>query len=244
MKINLKHFENVLRKATINFSIETVQLKFGELIKSNLKSNDGNCISILSLPNDVLDIKNEEFIFNFTEPNQNVLPYVQLFDAEEVDIALDVNFMKLILGRQISKLSFCSDTVVKLLGVDRVKENVDWFFEMEINNEFMNQFDKIKKIGSRFGKVYLIIDDKRVYMETADKTNPYSNGLKFELANIDRQDLMLSFSYKDIVNLMGIIDISKNFKAKFQYMEDQSLGMMYVFAGDDSEKYCLLSQEA
>lgn len=243
MKINLKSFENVLRKATINFSIETVQLKFRENIKSNLKSNEGNCISILNLPNDVLDIKNEEFVFNFTEPNQNVLPYVQSFDAEEVDIALDSNFMKLYLGRQIIKLSFCSDTVVKLLGVDRVKEDVDWFFEMEINDEFMKQFDKIKKLGARFGKIYLYIEDKHVYLETADRTNPYSNGLKFELATTERNNLVLSFAYKDMVNLMSIIETTKNFKAKFQYMEEQSLGMMYVFAEDLSEKYCLLSQE-
>jgi hypothetical protein len=243
MKINLKNFENVLRKATINFSIETVQLKFGEFIKSNLKSNEGNCISILNLPNNVLDIKNEEFVFNFTEPNQNVLPYVQSFDSDEVDISMDSNFMKLILGRQIIKLGFCSDTVVKLLGVDRVKEDVDWFFEMEINDEFMNQFEKIKKIGARFGKIYLYIDGKHVYMETADRTNPYSNGLKFELATTERADLVLSFSYKDLVNLMSVIDITKNFKAKFQYMEEQTLGMMYVFSADYSEKYCILSQE-
>jgi hypothetical protein len=243
MKLNLKKFESVLRKATINFSIETVQLKFGEKIKANLKSNEGNCISILNIPNDVLDIKDEEFVFNFAEPNQNVLPYVQLFDSDEVDVVIDTNFMKLILGVQISKLCFCSDTTVKLLGVDRVKEDVDWFFELKIDDVFMNKFEKIGKIGARFGKIYFFIEDHLVYIETADKTNPYSNGLKFELASTERPNLVLSFAYKDMVNLMSIIDITKNFKAKFQYMEEQTLGMMYVFSEDGSEKYCILSQE-
>lgn len=242
MKINLTNFEELLRKATINFSIETLQLRFGEKIETNMLSADGNCISILKIPNNVLDT-NDELTFNFSDPSNNVMPYIGLFDNEDIDISITDSFMKLADGSQISKISFCSDTVVKLMGTNSVKEDVEWFFETGINEDFMAKFSKIQQIGARFSKVYLDVNDGRVFLETADKTNPYSNGLKFQLADTEDANLTLCFTFKDMVNLMKIIDLDKEFIAKFTYDKDQELGMIYVFSNDETEKYCLLSRE-
>ena len=219
MKINLTNLEDVLKKATLNFSIETLQLRCGDTIESDMRSNDGNSISLLKLPNDILDT-NEELSFNFSDVAQNVMPFIQLFDNEEIDIDIyegsaGAGYMVLKDGRQKSRISFCYPTVPKRLGTPDVKQDVDWFFEIDVDEEFMKRFDKIKKIGARFGKVYLDVKDKKVFLETADKDNQHSNGLKFHLDDIDRDDLSLCFSFKDMVNLMNVIDIEKKFKAKF-----------------------------
>ncbi len=244
MKINLKEFETVLKKATLNFSIETLQLRFSEKIEADMRSNDGNSISLLAIPNNVLDT-HEELSFNFADVAQNVMPFVQLFDNEEIDLDLyegsaGAGYMVMIDGNQRSRVSFCFPTVPKRLGTPDVKQDVDWFFEMNIDEEFMKKFEKIKKIGARFGKVYLNVIEKKVVMETADKSNAHSNGLRFDLDDIDKDDLSICFSYKDMVNLMNVLTLEKNFKAKFTYSEEQELGMVYVYAEDMTEKYSLL----
>jgi len=244
MKINLENFQNLLKKATLNFSIETLQLRFSDKIETDMRSNDGNSISLLSVPNDVLDTE-EELSFNFNDVAQNVMPFIQLFDSNEIDLDLydgsaGAGYMVLIDGSQKSRISFCFPTVPKRLGTPDVKQDVDWFFEFEIDEDFMKKFEKIKKIGARFGKVYLNVVEKKVILETADKSNAHSNGLRFELADIEKDDLSICFSYKDMVNLMNVLDISKGFKAKFTYSEEQELGMTYVYAADMTEKYSLL----
>lgn len=245
MKINLVNFEKVLKKATVNFSIETLQLRFSDVIKSDMRSNDGNTISLLNVENNIFD-SNEELEFNFADVSQSVLPFIQLFDNEEIDIDLydgsaGVGYMILKDGRQKSRISFCYPKIPKRLGTDDVKQDVDWFFEFSIDEEFMGKFDKIKKIGARFGKVYLDVKDKEVFLETADKDNQHSNGLKFLLDEIDIDDLSLCFSYKDMVNLMNVLNIEMKFKAKFTYDLENELGMIYVYSEDLKEKYCLLS---
>jgi hypothetical protein len=245
MKINLVNLENVLKKATLNFSIETLQLRLSDTLQADMRSNDGNSIALLNIPNDVLDT-DEEITFNFTVVSQNVMPFIGLFDNDEIDVDLyegsaGAGHMILIDGRQKSRISFCYPTVPKRLGTDDVKQDVDWFFEFDVDEEFMGKFEKIKKIGARFGNVILEIKENQVFLETADKSNQHSNSLKFHLDDIEKEDLSLCFSYKDMVNLMNVLDIEKKFKAKFTYDVDNELGMIYVYADDNSEKYCLLS---
>jgi len=244
MKINLENFQTLLKKATLNFSIETLQLRFSDKIESDMRSNDGNSISLLSVPNDVLDT-NEELSFNFSDVAQNVVPYIPLFDKTEIDLDLydgsqGAGYMLLVDGSQKSRVSFCFPTVPKRLGTPDVKQDVDWFFEFAIDDDFMSKFDKIKKIGARFGKVYLDVKDGKVFFETMDKSNQHSNGLQYELAEIEKNDLSICFSYKDMVNLMNVLTVEKDFKAKFTYSEEQELGMTYVYAADMTEKYSLL----
>lgn len=243
MRINVDNFKELIKKATVNFSIETVQLRFGGgKIQTNMLSSDGNTISLLDVPNDVLDVI-DEVDFNFSDPSQGVIPYLNLFDNENVTVRLYENRLTLVDGQQRSNIGFCSPLVVNLLGVDAIKEDVDWFFTMDVDDEFGDIFKKIRKIGARFGKVYFEVKDKVMSIETSDKTNQYSNGLRFKLNECEKRDLILSFDYKSMVNLMNVIGERENFKFKLTYKEDQELGMLYAQLADGSEKYCLLSKE-
>lgn len=243
MKINIENFKEIITKATLNFSIETLQLRFSDRIQSDMISGNGTSISILNVINNVLDT-NEELVFNFGDPSNNVIPFIALFDSNEVDLSLTDLFMKFRDGDQINRIGFCSDAAVKRLGTDDVK-NVDWFFDMKIDKDLIEKFDKIKKIGSRFGKVYIDINSKRLFLETADKTNRYSNGVKFKLADIDVPDRSLAYVYNDMVNFMHCIemDIDKNFTLKISYDEEQKLGCIYAYSDDGNEKYSLISRE-
>lgn len=243
MRINIKNFKNVITKATLNFGIETLQLRFSDRIESDMLNGNGTSISILNVQNNVLDT-NEELVFNFSDPSNNVIPFITLFDSEQVDLSLTDLFMKFIDGGQITKVGFCSDAAVKRLGSTDV-QNVDWFYEMPIDLDLIKKFDKIKKIGSRFGKVYFAVSENKLYLETADKTNRYSNGVKFKLADIEMPDMSLAYVYTDMVNFFHCIEMNldKHFTLKIAYQEDQELGCVYAFSENNEEKYALISRE-
>lgn len=243
MRINIQNFKDVVTKATLNFSIETLQLRFGDRIQSDMINGNGTSISILDIENNVLDTT-EELVFNFGDPSNNLIPFIALFDTDEVELSLTDLFMKFRDGQQITKVGFCSDAAVKRLGTDDVKD-VDWFYDMAIDQTLIDQFEKIKKIGSRFGKVYFTVDQNRLFLETADKTNRYSNGVKFKLADIEMPDLSLAYVYNDMVNFFHCIEmnIEKGFTLKVSYDREQGLGCVYAFSEQSNEKYALISRE-
>ena len=234
----------MLKKATINFSINNVNVKFenGKIISRMISSDDGS-IAILNIDNDVIDT-NDEIEFNFSEPSSNIVPFLNLFDSEEVVTEIYENRIVLKDGRQKTTLNFCSPTIISKFGADSIRSDVEWFNEQEINENFMESFKKIKKIGTRFQKIYFEVKENEFFIETSDKLNEFSNGLRFGLGEIKHDDLTLSFDYKDVVNVMTVIDENyENFTIKFAYREEQDLGIMFVKSIDDSEQYCLFSRE-
>lgn len=245
MQLNIKNFKNVVTKGTMNFGIETLQLRFGDSkITSNMLSRTGTSIAILGVENNVIDI-DEEMVWNFSEPATDVIPFVNLIDSENVELELTDMFMKIKDGERSIKIAFCSENAVRRLGTDDV-QNTDWFFTMPIDSEFIQNFEKIKKIGSRFGKVYFVVQDNKLYIETSDKTNMYSNGYKVKLADLEMQNISLAYVYTDVVNLFHCIemDLEKNFTLKIEYKEEQGLGCIYALSENGEEKYSLISRDS
>lgn len=245
MRINVDNFENVLRKATMNLSINSVQLKIDkEKVRSKMISEDRSNIIILDVENDIIPEMGEEVDFNFSEPAQQLVPFLKLIDIEEAEISLHNEKIVIKNGRQRSNIHFCSPTVVSVFGSDA--RDVDYFLEMDINEEFTEAFAKIKKIGNRFGKIYFNVEDGKFSIETSDKTNRFSNGLKFDISEISRDtsNLTICFDFKNMTNLMAIINGNiENFKFHFAYIEEQELGMLFAESNDGSEKYYLMSRE-
>lgn len=206
-------------------------------------SSDGNSISILNVDNNVIDT-NDEVDYNFSEPLVNVVPFLNLFDSEEVDTDFYENRIVLKDGKQKSTLNFCSPTIITKFDKEKVGDNVEWFYEKEIDEDFMKYFGKIKKVGTRFQKVYFEVKDNEMFIETSDKTNEFSNGIRFNINNVKYKDLVLSFDYKDVVNVMKVIENNyENFLIKFAYKEEQDLGALFINSSDNSEQYCLFSRE-
>lgn len=243
MKINIENFRNVITKATLNFGIETLQLRFSDRIKCDSINQNGTSISILDVENNVLDTI-EQLTFNFSDLSNNVIPYINLLKKTEPELRLTDLFMKFLDENHSYKIGFVSDSAIRRLGTDDVKD-VDWFFETKIDEQMIKNFEPIKKIGSRFGKVYIDLDNKRLFINTTDKTNRYSNDVKFKIANLDMQDLSLAYTYTDMVNFFHCIEmnIEKNFIMKISFDEEQGLGCIYAHSESGDEKYALISRD-
>jgi len=247
MIINVNKFEDVIRKATLDFTLETVQLNFDkDKVTAKIFNSSEDAIVFLNVENDIMPItsKHDEVQFNFIDPHNTIKPYLSLIDSEQADVEIKKEKIILKSDNQRSNIFFCSPIVVKVFNREDVKPGIEYFTELAIDDNFVNGFNKIKKIGSRFGKIYITIKDNTIYMETMDKTNRSSNGFSFNMGNIEMPDLSMCFNYKNIINLMNVLAITgiDDFHINLAYLEAQRLGMMYVTNTDNSEKYYLMSK--
>ena len=244
MNINVVNFKDVLKKATLNFSIPSVQLKFdGGKISSNMISENRNAIISIEVENDVMGGDGVEF--NFASPSQNLIPFLNLIDEEDADITIRDEKIVLKHGSQKANIHFCSPTVVGVFGGRTAREDTEYFVTMAINEAFIENFNKIKKIGSRFGKVYITFESGQLFIETTDKTNRFSNSLRFKLMDIATpyDDFTICFDYGNFSNLMSIVGNREVFKLSVAYVEEQEAGMLYISTEDNSENYYLMSME-
>lgn len=243
-KMNVNFFKEILKKATLNFSINTVHLNISkDKVVSRMINSDKNIIILIDTENKIIEDLEEDrvFDFNFSEPQQQLIPFLNIIDSEEAII--DITTEKIVIkdGQLNTKIFFCSPTIVNTFGTQDARD-IDSFLEMDLDENFYNSYLKIKKVGTKFGKVYFTVKDKGFYIETVDKSNTFSNGASFLLENdINEDDLTMLFNFKNFVNLMTIIDV--NFKFKFAYLKEQEMGMLSVVSSDNTEKYYLMSQE-
>lgn len=240
MNVNITNLKDVLKKATLNFSIGSVQLMFEDgKIKSSLISEDRNAIVKINVDNDVFGVDDIEF--NFSDPSQNLIPYLNLIEGEEADIEIRTEKIILRDGRQKTDVHFCSPTIVSIFGSDATREGTSYFTAMDIDEQFIEMFKKIKKVGSRFGKIYFTVDNNKLFIETTDKTNRFSNSLKFELMDVEYNDMTVCFDYMNFSHLMSIVGNSEDFKLSIAYVEEQEMGMLH--ASTEDEDYYLMSRE-
>lgn len=246
MKVNVENFKSVIRKATLDLSIDSVQLDFTKdrvVSKMITQHNDG--IVLLDIPNDViLDMTdNDEFQFNFSEPNQSIMPFLNLIDEEEANIRVHQEKITLSVGRQRSNIFFCSPRVVSVFSAGAPLESVEYFLEMPVDDYFIEVFKKIKKVGTRFGRVYFNVEDSMLSIESTDKRSSVSNTLKFDLIEAEFDNMTICFDFSNFSKLMSIVSNDyENFVFKISYMKERELGMVFMRKTDDSENYFLMSK--
>lgn len=242
MNINVNNLQEVIKKATLNYVIPSVQLKVdGRNIVSKMRSQNNTVVICLKLPNDVITDVPDEVEFNFDEPNVKVKPYLALIDAETVGGELSDDKITLKDGRHKTNLHFCMSTFVTTFTGD--EPNTPSFYELELNADVAAYFDKIRKVAGKFEKVYFTIRDNKFIVETTDRTNRFANGISFELDTIEHANLDICFEFKNFNAVLQCLgeDMSE-FKAKFTWIESQEAGMVLLEKNDGSEKYYLLSK--
>jgi len=241
MLMNVEQFKNFVNKATLNYYIDSVQLNYDpdkDVIWSKMISASSEAATILSIPNNIFSDIKEDIQLNFCNPKTELKPFIELIDDEEVMLKLHKN--KVVVNNNL-KLHFDDPSVISVFNSDGPLDDIEYFTEITINNNFINNFKKIKKIGNRFGKVYFTVSDNVLYIETMDKNNSFSNGISFEIGNVDYKDLSMCFNYNILVNLFNVLgDEYNEFTLKLAYIEEKEGGMIYVCRGDQ-ERYFLMS---
>jgi hypothetical protein len=240
MNINVNNLQSVIKKATLNYVIPSVHLNVstGQII-SKMRSQSRTVVISLNLPNDVITDLPDSVDFNFDEPNVNVKPYLNLIDNDICQLDVGDAGLKLKDGRHKTNLFFCMpSTVTTFTGQEPETPS---FFELTLTDEIKGQFDKIRKIAGKFEVVYFSVKDKKFIIEATDRTNRFTNGISFELADIDHPNVDICLEYKNFNALLQVIDDSfTQFSAKFTWMETQEAGMVTFAKNDDSEKYYIL----
>jgi len=244
MNINTAELKSILKKATLNYVIDSVQLNFTkDFISSKMISSSSDAISILNVTKTVLPTmaKKDTLTFNFLETNITLISYLGLIDDErETEIKIHDEKITLIQDKQKSNIFFCSPQVVNIFEADAPRTDIEYFTEINVNDIFLESFNKIKKIGSKFNKIYFGVDSGNLYIETSDKQNRFSNGLRIDLAEVEFDDMSICFDFKNIVNTIGIL--GDDFKINIAYVKDQNLGMLFIGNTDKNEKYYLMSK--
>ena len=239
--INVNALKELIKKATLNNTIPNVQLIFtADRMKAKMKGPDHKVVLFIDTPNDVITNMVDEIEFNFEEPYASVIPFLNLTDAEEVPISIDDKKMVMKSGRQSNKIFFTSSRFVSVC--DSKEPNMDVFYEMNINEYLMETFGKIKKIAAKYGKIYFLVENGKFIVETTDRLNTYSNGIKFEIDAIEKENLVMCYDFKNFNNLLSVISgREEEFTAKFSYISQSKAGMIEFMKNDNSEKYYLIT---
>ena len=245
MRVNVERLKIYIKKATLNYSLESLQIILTkERVCSRMAAPQGKYVILLEIDNDIfMDVPTgTEYKFNFIEPNQNLLPFLNLIDDEETTLIVDDEKLTFKNGSQKSSVFFCSSTVVSIFGLTAPRAGINYFVQIPFNTEFSSYFNKIKKIGMKFGKVYFSVKDSVLLLESTDKLNRLSNGISFNIQSVEYIDLSLCFDFKDVSNLLAVLngDVD-NFVFNLAYLSDKNLGMIYIHNVDETEKYYLMS---
>ncbi|KFZ26300.1 MAG: hypothetical protein KQ78_01473 [Candidatus Izimaplasma bacterium HR2] len=242
MNINVENLQKIIKKATLNYVVPSVQLKVdGRNIISRMRSQNNTVVICLNIPNDIISEVPDEIEFNFDEPNVKVKPYLTLIDSEVVDAIITDDKLTLKNGRHKTNLHFCmSSFVTTFTGAE---PNSPSFYELDLTTEVSECFEKIRKVAGKFEKVYFTVRDGKFILETTDRTNRFANGISFELDSIDHNNIDICFEFKNFNAVLQCLGGSmSDFTAKFTWIESQNAGMVLFEKNDSSEKYYLLSK--
>lgn len=248
MKVDVKEFEELIRKATLNYEIDYVNISFNEdKIKTQLINEDKNAIVVLNVENDVFNDFSGEHEYNFDEPRQNVIPFLRMFDDDEAQIKANHQntkdtFIKLVADETKVNLFLSQENDQRIFNKTLPKSDIDYFVTLDIDDEFLTKFNKIKKIASSFGKLYFSVRDNVLYLEACDKTNTYSNSIKFDLCEVQKDDLDIMFTYQVFSNLISVLSDEKDYEMKIVYFDNKGMGMIYIISNDEDEKYFLFGK--
>lgn len=244
MIANVRRFENVIRKCTINHLIDYVQLNVTpETISSKLINSEKNTIAILNMKNEVfLEMKKGTAMeLNFDEPASSVVPYLSLIEEDEAIFEEKKEKIQLVAGTLKSKITLCQPQDSKIFGADAPKSTNKPFVKIKVNEIFREAYNKIKKIAPKFNKVYFTIEDGVLYIETTDKTNPASNGIKVDVfACEDEANKTICFPFKNFNSVMSTLEDGE-FSLGIYYIEQADMGMISFVKEDESEKYYVFS---
>ena len=246
-QINVGKFKEIVRKATLDYTIKTVQINVsGEKIWSGMKTETNNVIIFLNYDkNDVIYPINDEISLNFSDPSKNVRPYLDLIADDDTSIfPINISDEKIMIKSDSAKcnLHHCrEDAVTTILMEKDPSSTLKPFLELPLNTEVVETFNKIKKIAQRFDKIYFTVKNNEFFVESTDKSVNMCNTINLKLCDLEMNDVTLLFDFKSFRSILSIINGNHDdFTAKFNLIKGTA-GMILFENSDCSERYYMLS---
>jgi len=245
VRVKVGGFKNILRKSTLNMSFDSVQIIFNnERIQSKMISRDSSAIVLLDVENDVFVDVTGTYTLNFVEPNQNLLPFLNLFnDDSVVDLVKNEGSIVLKLGKQKSNIRLSVEQSISTFNRPGVNPNIRPFVSFKMDDDFIDSYSKIKKVGSRFGKVYFNVENNILYIESTDREEGFANSLKMEVKDVEYDNINLCFNYKNFINAMTVVNSGYadfTFSLSSASVGDILMGMISL-EKETAERYYLMS---
>ena len=248
MKVNNKLFLDLLKKGTFNYSIDTIKMIFDkEGYSIGMRFNDG--LVLLRGQNDIISGINDtdEIEMCFSDVLRSVKTYFSLItpdDNGEVDIIVSDEKITLVSDKERADIYFCVPNIVDSYSKSDPGIKGTVVYESGVNDEFMDIYSSIKKVGASFGKIYLTIEDGMFYIECTDKMNPASNGIKALIGNSKYDsNISVCFSFKSFNNMIELIKQNYlDFVFSIDYIENNKACKISMICDvDHIEKYFILN---
>ena len=241
MRINVNQLKELIRKCTLNYSIESVGFTVtNEKIKSNMISSNRSVCLFIDAPNNMITglANNDSIEFLWTEPNVNVKPFLNILTEDDVSISIKDEYA--LINEQI-KLHFAHENAVSKYGRDNPANPIEFTLNKLIDDDFIEKFNNIKKVGTHFSKIYFFVKNNELFIESTDKVNKYCNSLKYKLMDVEHEDIQLCFDFKNMVNLITLIE-HDDFSIDLSFDPKVKLGCMLMSNSSNTERYYLMSK--
>jgi len=247
LKINKKKFIELIKKATLNYSINTLQINIdNDRIKVAMKSESNTYLTVLDLENDIfIDIISGSLLeLNFLDPNVHLLKLLNQIDLDEPEIKLNNKILSIIDKNQKASVNFCSPLIVSVSNKTTPRIN-DYFLNFDIDDNFNGIYKKIRSIGAIYGKVYFEVIDNKFRINSTDKTSGLDHGFMAEIIDVKHENISCCFPFLNISNMMNCLSDDKEYEMKFAYEPNTELMMISCIRKDtiNKEIYYLFSQK-
>lgn len=246
MELNIKNFTVVMKKATVNHMNDYCQLTFeNNKIKCSLINQEQNLISRLNIDDDIFDELDESLELNMSIPEVNIIPYLQLFDSETVDVEYTkmrnniVSVLKLKEGDIQTKINLSEPVISRYFSKN--PSSLKSAFKIEVDSVFKESFDKIKKIASRTNKIYFVSEKNRFYLESGDRSVPYINSVRVDMNADCSSDFASQYQYKNVHSLLSVLSEEKDYY--LELLTNGKANISYIYDEDKTEEYYILPQQ-
>jgi len=241
MNINVEPFKDFMKKATLNYLLDDVQLVISpDRAKSKMTTETEDVVVFIDKENDVIEGLPDELSLNFNEP-KNVTKQLNFIDGGQGNFRPSADKVVVKAGKQKSTFYLCSPVVVHIFERTFREDEIDFFLEVSVDEEFIDMATKIKRFGSAFKEVYFSVENGKMYIESVDKTNDFCDSLKFQICDVDSDDCFLGFTMKNFDRLIDLIKADcEDYTIKF-HKSDKNEGILFTSRNDGSEIYVLMS---
>lgn len=254
--LHCSEFLNAISKCSVGSTFDFFQMIVSkDSVKSGTTNANQSLVSILKFQNNFLDgIKESEVLeFNFISPAASIIPQAKLFSNNELKCSL--GFSK---GVAVSKVKVTEKetktSATWNMGVPNASlifsnnsklKAFEPFVELEINKDFIEVAEAIRKAGSSSNKVYFTTLKNALRIEATDYKNDFSSNFNKTLTTLDLepayQHLIMCYDAPMFFSVLKQLDLAKEFTCKIIYKTDRKIAALMISCPDESEIYFMPS---